>query len=151
MQHVRGFKVVFTVIGVLYVLMASSMLVRGPDVLREFGVVEPIVASPVLADFFLFFYQLMAALGVLMVLIGHVTREGAAQRWVAGTFCVFNVLVMLRDLSTSDSRFGNHLYLGEKTLVFVFISLVFAIAMGVLVALPMRRLSAAPGAGVGRG
>lgn len=131
-NEVRGFKAVFTTIGVIYVLLASSWLVQGPAVLRDFGVPESLIASPVFEDIFLFFYQLMAVVGMLMVLFGHVTRPGAAQLLVARVFFVLNLLLAWRDLSTSDSRFGNHLYEGEKTLVFVFISLTFAAAFGVL-------------------
>ena len=80
----------------------------------------------------MFFYQLMAVVGVLMVLFGHVTQPGRAQLLVARVFFVLNVLCAWRDLSTSDSRFGNRLYQGEKTLVFVFISLAFAAAFGFL-------------------
>ena len=54
---VRGFRATLVIIGVLYVLMAASMLVRGVGVMRDFGVSPALVASPVLEDFFLFFYQ----------------------------------------------------------------------------------------------
>jgi hypothetical protein len=57
---------------------------------------------------------------------------GEAQRLVARVFAFASLLAAFRDLSTSDSRFGNHLYKGEQTLVFVFIDLVFALAFGLL-------------------
>lgn len=133
MTSIHGFKQVFTTIGVIYVLLASSMLVRGPSVLLDFGVPESVVFSPVLRDFFLFFYQLMAVVGVLTVLFGYVTAGGKAQLLVASAFCLANVLAAFRDLSTSDSRFGNALYKGDKTLVFVYISVTFASAFGYLV------------------
>lgn len=136
--EIRGFRLLFTLIGVLYVLLASSMLVRGVGVLRDFAVPEEVVASPVVEDFFLFFYQLMAFVGVLTALLGQVTRGRAAQTAVAGFFCASNVLIALRDLSTSDSRFGNHLYRGEATLVFVLISVTLAMAFGVLLAAGLR-------------
>lgn len=133
MTFIRHFKLIFTILGVLYVLMASSMLARGAPVLLDFGVPESALAEPVLTDFFMFFYQLMAYLGVLTVLLGHVTREGRAQLLVATVFFVANMLTALRDLVTSDSQFGNHLYKGEKTVFFVYISLAYAAAFGYLV------------------
>jgi hypothetical protein len=138
--EVRWFKATFTTIGIIYVLLASSMLVRGVVVLRDFGVPHDVVSSPVLEDFFLFFYQLMAAYGAMLVLFGHVTRELDRQLLVSRFFCALNVLVALRDLSTSDSRFGNHLYKGDKTLVFVFIDLAFALVFGWLAFAPGRRV-----------
>lgn len=108
------------------------MLVRGAVVLRDFGVADDVVASPVMADFFSFFYQLMVVFGLLMILLGHIAKELGAQRFVSRAFFVLSLLAALRDLSTSDSRFGNHLYKGDKTLIFVFIDLAFAVAFGAL-------------------
>lgn len=133
----RSFKPVLTVVGVLYVLLASSMLVRGAGVLRDFQVPDSLIAEPVFQDFFLFFYQLMAALGVLTVLFGHVVRERRGQLLVAAVFCALNVLLALRDLITSDSAFGNHLYRGQATLVFVAIDVAIALTFA-LVAVAAR-------------
>jgi hypothetical protein len=63
------------------------MLVRGARVMRDFAVPESVVSAPVFADFFSFFYQLMALVGVLTVLFGQVTRERWAQLLVARVFC----------------------------------------------------------------
>jgi hypothetical protein len=132
MAPIRGFKLVFIIIGVVYVLLACSMLLRGPSVLRDFAVAEGVVSAPVLVDFFLFFYQLMAFVGVLSVLFGLVTKDGKSQRLVASVFLLTNILLAVRDLSTSDSRFGNHLYKGDATLVLVYIDLIIATAFGYL-------------------
>ena len=141
MTYLRVFKLVFTSIGVIYVLMATSFLVRGTVVLRDFGVSESAIADPLLQDFFSFFYQLMAFVGVVMVLFGHVTRERTSQLLVASFFCIANILCALRDLSTSDSRFGTHLYKGDQTVAFVYISLVFAAVFGVLAISGWRSLA----------
>lgn len=127
---IRGFKRTFTVIGAIYTLMAVSMLVRGPEFLREFGVSAELVAQPVLSDFFYFFYQLMAFVGVLMILCGHVARERETQVLTAATFCVAHVFFLIRDISTSDSPFGNALYEGRQTLVFVAIGAALVVAFG---------------------
>jgi len=133
MTSIRGFKAIFTIMGVIYIMMASSMLVRGAIVLGEFGIPEKLALDPLVQDFFSFFYLLMAFTGVLTVLFGHVTRERRHQMLVAAVFCVWNLISAWRDLSTSDSRFGNHLYEGEKTIVFVYIGLAYAAVFGSLV------------------
>jgi hypothetical protein len=145
MTFIRGFKPVFMTIGVLYVLMASSMLVRGVDALREYGVPPRDVESPVVADIFIFFYILMAFIGVLMVLFGHVTRERTHQLLVAAVFFAGQIVFTLRDLRTSDTALGNHLYKGDGTVAFVVIGLSFAAAFGVLVVAGLRGRRTASG------
>ncbi len=140
--EIRGFKHVFTVIGAIYILLASSWIVRGPGVLRDFAVPERVIAEPVFGDFFSFFYQYMAFGGVLQVLFGRVTRGLRAQTLVACVYTAANVFFALRDLSTSDSRFGNHLYRGDATLLFVVTDLAFASAFGALAVAGLRRLRA---------
>lgn len=127
---IRGFTTVFTVIGALYVAMASSMLVRGVDAMLDFGVAPELVAEPVLEDFFLFFYQLMAFIGVLTIVVGWVVRGRGNQGVVAAVFCVANVVWGLRDLATSDSAWGNRLYKGDATLMFVAIDAVLVVVFG---------------------
>jgi hypothetical protein len=131
-RPIPGFRIVFTFIGVLYALMAASALVRGVSFLRDFGVSEADIASPVVIDFFSFFYQLMAYVGALMVLLGWVTREGRAQIVVSAAVSLANVGFGLRDLVTSDSPFGNHLYRGDATMVFVLIDFAIAASFGAL-------------------
>lgn len=135
----RTFKPVLVTIGVVYVLLASWMLARGAGVMRDFAVPDSVVAAPAFEDFFLFFYQLMAALGVLTMLFGYVTRERGAQVLVSAAFCLLNVLIGLRDLSTSDSSLGNRLYRGSATLIPVLIDLVLALVFAGLVVAGLRR------------
>lgn len=142
-SELRWFKVTFTTIGGIYILLASSMLVRGVVVLRDFGVPDAVVSSPVMADFFSFFYELMVVFGLLMVLFGRFVTERRAQLVVAGVFSLLSLLAALRDLSTSDSVLGNHLYKGGGTLVFVIIDLVFALAFAVCL-LTRRRVDPHP-------
>jgi hypothetical protein len=128
----RGFRATLTIVGALYALMACSMLLRGPAVLREFGVTERVYGEAVFGDFFMFFYQLMSGLGLLTAMMGHVVRERGPQLLVSSALCVANLLLAVRDLSTSDSAFGSHLYCGPKTLVFVYIDLALALVFAVL-------------------
>ncbi len=130
--ELRWFKPILTTVGVVYVLLASWILVRGVGVMRDFEVPESVVASGAFGDFFSFFYQLMAFVGVLTIVLGWVTRDRRSQVLVARVFCVANLLWMLRDLSTSDSSLGNHLYRGQATLMPVFIDLTLTVTFGVL-------------------
>jgi hypothetical protein len=135
----RAFKPAFVVLGLVYVMMASSALVKGTTFLEPFGVSHEVASDPVLTDFFLFFYQLMAYVGALTVLFGLVTRERRAQALVASVFFLGNILIALRDLSTSDTRFGNALYKGEATIFFVVVSFAYAAVFGVLALMGFRR------------
>jgi len=137
--EVRGFRAVFIMIGILYLLMAASALVRGVGMLRDFGVPDETVASPVLADFFTFFYEHMMFVATLVVVFGLVTRGRRAQRFVCVVFAIANLAFAFRDLSTSDSRFGDHLYRGDATLVFVAIDLALAAAFAALVVVDVLR------------
>jgi hypothetical protein len=137
-RGIPGFKLVFTIIGVVYSAMGASMVVRGVGALRPFGVPDDVIASPVMGDFFTFFYELMTFIGALMILFGHVTVGRGRQTAVAAAFAVFDVLAGLRDLSTSDCRFGSRLYHGEATLVFVAIDVALALAFAALVVLGLR-------------
>jgi len=131
-ESIPGYRTVCTVLGVLYVLMASSALVRGPEALVDFGVTAETVADPVLRDFFSFLYQLMAFVGVVMVAVGWTVRARRDQVVIAVLFCVANVLSAVRDLSTSDSALGNRLYEGDATLFFVAVGLAYATVFGVV-------------------
>jgi hypothetical protein len=131
-QPQPGFKATLIIVGAVYASMACSMVLRGPAALAEFGVPERVYGEAVLGDFFMFFYQLMAGVGVLIALLGYVARERRHQLLVSSVLCVANILVAFRDLATSDSALGSRLYGGPKTLVFVAISLALALVFGVL-------------------
>ena len=137
-RGIRGFKASLMVLGILYVMMAASMLVRGHGVMRDFGAPEELVSSPIFADVFSFFYEMMAAFGLSMVLFGQVTRDRASQVLVAAVYCAISLRFMLRDLSTSDSEFGNHLYKGAATQVFVYIGLTYTTVFGALALAGLR-------------
>jgi hypothetical protein len=49
---------------------------------------------------------------------------------VAAVFSVANVVWGMRDVATSDSAWGNRLYKGEATLMFVVIDAVLVVVFG---------------------
>lgn len=129
---IPGFRPAFIAVGVVYVVLASSALAGGVGVMRDFCVPEAVLASPFLGDFFSFFYECMAFVGVLIAVFGLTTRGRREQQWVALVFAGSSLLFGLRDLSTSDSQFGNHLYCGRATLVFVYFSFALVGIFGAL-------------------
>jgi hypothetical protein len=135
---VRGFKPVLIAIGLIYILLAGSMLFRGAGVMRDFAVPEAVVSAPVFQDFFMFFYQLMAVIGVLTIVLGYVTRERKPQVLVCLVFCAIGVFLTWRDVTTSDSALGNQLYRGAATLIPVYIDLAILSAFGLLAFLGQR-------------
>jgi hypothetical protein len=138
-----GWKPLCITMGVVYVLLALSMLVRGVGIMTGFGTPDELVRSPVFADFFSFFYELMALVGVLIALLGITTQGRALQQKIASVLCSVNLALAARDLSTADWAFGSRLYRGPGTLAPVAISLVFALAYAwVALARPARSLSA---------
>lgn len=149
MNHsaVRGFRPTLFVLGTIYILLASSMLVRGSSAMLEFGVPESVAHHPAFADFFMFWFQLMAGVGVLMALLGQVAKDRTSQTLTAAVLCAMNIGITLRDLSTSDSAWGNRLYKGPGTLIPVYIDLAFVTVFATLLVLGLRRRGAAADGG----
>jgi hypothetical protein len=116
-SYVPGFKPIATAIGIVYVLLASSMLARGAEAaMRPFGVPEPVLSSPYYADCFHFMFVHMVVLGITTVMLGRFVTHGPWQRMVARVLCVINVHYAYLDFRTSDSVLGNALYRGAETL-----------------------------------
>lgn len=138
-----GWKPLCISVAVLYVLLALSMLVRGVNIMTGFGTPDELVRSPVFADFFSFFYELMALVGVLIGLLGITTQGRARQQRVAGVLCAVMLALLWRDLSTADWALGSRIYRGPGTLAPPLISLLLALAFGwVALARPARKLAA---------
>jgi uncharacterized membrane protein len=127
-DQARGWRPLCITVGVVYVLLALSMLVRGVDIMRGFGTPDEVVRSPVFADFFYFFYELMALVGVLIGLLGITTQGRARQQKIAGLLSAVMLALLWRDLSTADWALGSRLYRGPGTLAPPLISLVIALA-----------------------
>ena len=136
---VRGFRAVLSALGALYVLLATSMLVRGAGMMRDFEVPASLTSHPVFEDFFTFFYQLMAGVGVLVALLGQVARDRRSQVRVAAVLCAASILITLRDTATSDTVWGNRLYRGSGTLILIYIDAVIALVLATLLIGSLRR------------
>lgn len=134
-----GFRACCSVVGALYVLLASSMLARGaPVAMRPFGVPEEILRSPHYADYFHFTFVHMATLGVLIALLGRYVADGRPQQLVSRVLVLVQFHYAYLDFRTSDSVLGNRLYDGPATLIPPVIDLAVALCFAWLGARPLR-------------
>jgi hypothetical protein len=141
-DHAPGWRPLCITVAVLYVVLALSMLLRGAEIMTGFGTPGEVVRSPVFADFFYFFYELMALVGVLIGLLGITTEGRARQQKVAGLLSAVMLALLWRDLTTADWALGSRLYRGAGTLVPPLISLVIALAFAwVALARPARAVT----------
>jgi len=141
-SHLPGFRRACTVVGVLYVALGGSMVLRGPrQVLQPFGVPELVLSSPHFADFFHWVFVHALVLGVLIGLLGRYVVDGSSQRIVSRVLCVAELHYLYLDLRTSDSPLGNGLYRGSASLIPPIIDLAVAILFAIL---GMRKLRQAP-------
>jgi hypothetical protein len=129
----RGFKTTCSVVGAVYVLLASTMFARGAhDSMERFGVPEPVLSSPHFADFFHFLFVHMSTLGVLIALLGWCVERGRRQRLVARVLCVINVHYTYLDIRTSDTPLGNGLYQGPASAMPIFVDFAVLLAFAYL-------------------
>lgn len=143
--EVPGFKRACSVVGVTYVLLASSMLARGAETaMRPFGVPDAILRSPHYADYFHFTFVHMVTLGVLIFLLGRYAERGNAQRTIARVLCLVQVHYAWLDLRTSDSALGNHLYRGAGTMIPPMIDVAVALCFAFLGVRALREVTVAP-------
>ena len=138
-MYVPGWKLIGTVIGAVYCLLGSSMLLRGvQSAMQPFGVPETTLNSPHFADFFHFLFVHMVVLGILTVLLARFVNEGRQQRIAAWVLFAINLHYTYLDFRTSDSALGNSLYHGPGTLVPPLIDVVVTLAWLYLALRPLR-------------
>ena len=137
-SHLPGFRRACTVVGVLYVALGGSMVLRGArQVMQPFGVPELVLASPHFADFFHWVFVHAMVLGVLIGLLGRYVVDGSSQRIVSRILCVLELHYLYLDVRTSDSPLGNGLYRGSASLIPPIVDLGVVILFAIL---SMRKL-----------
>jgi len=148
-SHLPGFRRACTIVGVLYLALGGSMLIRGPrQVMHPFGVPELVLSSPHFMDFFHWVFVHAIVLGVLIGLIGRFVVDGASQRFVSRVLCVVELHYLYLDLRTSDSPLGNGLYRGSASLIPPMIDLAVVLVFAFL---GLRRLRPGGSSGSGSG
>lgn len=121
-----GFRTTYTTVGVLHVLMASSLFVRGlPESLREFQVPELLLQSPHYLDAQRWVYLHMIVIGLMIALLGNLAHEAPLQRWMSRLLCLAHAVYALWDFQASPLM--NNLYHGPAALIPAFYSLLVAL------------------------
>jgi hypothetical protein len=125
------FRVSCVVIGVLYVLLGASVLVRGgASSLAEFGVPAATLASPHYGDAIWWVYSHMIVIGLMTGVVGWFARGVELKRWFVRLMFLTQVYYVVLDVRASDSPLGSGLYEGPASIVpaviGAFVMLVFA-------------------------
>lgn len=142
---VPGFRAIYCVIGALYVLLGSSMLVRGAVVaMQPFAVPDAVLRSPHFADFFHFTFVHMVVLGVLLFLMGRFLEGARPQQITSRVMFLVSAHYTYLDLRTSDSPLGNHLYHGPETLIPPLIDVIVTVCFAYLSLRPARSAEPMP-------
>jgi hypothetical protein len=135
----RGFKTICSAVSVTYVLLGSSMLIRGARAsMQPFGVPEVVLTSAYFADFFHFLFIHMIVIGLLIGTLGWFVQHDRQQRMAARLLCVIQLHYTYLDLRTSDSIFGNGLYRGSASITPALVDLVVTLAFAFLSVRPVK-------------
>jgi hypothetical protein len=141
-----GYRLLCTVVGVLYALLGASMKLRGPDAaMAGFGVPAEVLAAPHFTDFFQFLFLHMMVIGLLVGVLGWQVTGAGRQRAVARLLCAVELLYAAFDLRTADWALGSRLYQGAGSLVPPLLDLALAVAFGWLGARALPAAGAGPG------
>lgn len=128
----RMFRYGCLFVAVVYVFLAGSILSRGVEAsIAPFGVPESIVASPFYVDAITWVYVHMMVLGILIGVVGWFAESIRFQKVFCLVLFGVHLAYLYLDLRTSDTAFGNGLYVGPESafpaaIVFVFL-IVFAL------------------------
>lgn len=112
-----GFRASCLTLAVVYVLLAGSILARGPMVaMAGYGVPSSTLASPHYADAMFWVFLHMTVIGLVIGVVGWFAAEARMQRAFArlmlAAICVYTFL----DVRTADWPLGNALYKGTGSL-----------------------------------
>ena len=140
-----GFRASCLTVGVLYPVLAGSLLLRGVEVsMGEFAVPPVVLASPHYHDAIVWVYTHQIVLGLVIGALGLTVTDPRAQRGVARLLCAVHILYMWLDVRSSDSALGNGLYKGPGSLIPVFVCLFVIVLFAHLSVCRPERARAAP-------
>jgi hypothetical protein len=112
-----GFKTTYLTVGILYVLMAGSLFLRGlMNSMREFKVPEIILQSPYYYDSIYWVYTHMMMIGLILCVTGLYASEPKLKKGLSVLLFLVHVYYTYLDFRTSDSVLGNGLYQGPASL-----------------------------------
>jgi hypothetical protein len=129
----RIFKYGCLFVGVLYVLMASSILGRGVESsMAPFGVPDSTIESPHYSDAITWVYVHMLVLGIVIGTVGWFAESLRFQQAFSVVLFLVHLLYLYLDLRTSDTALGNGLYKGPESAIPALIVAVVLVVFAVL-------------------
>lgn len=139
-----GFRASCLSIGGLFVLLAGSILVRGPMVaMADYAVPAQTLASPHYADAMFWVFLHMAIIGLIVATVGWFAEGVRMQRAFARLMLAAQLVYFTLDVRSADWALGNALYKGPGSLGPVVVG---AIALAAWVRLNVVRASGSAGA-----
>lgn len=127
------FRLSCLAIGLTYMLLAASILGRGPSAAMEpFGVPQPVLASPHYVDAIQWVYVHTFVLGLVIAIIGWFSETVAMHRAFSVTMSLAHIVYLWMDLRTSETFFGNGLYQGRESAIPAMIVFVILITFIIL-------------------
>ena len=126
MKLIPGFKATCIIVGTLDILLAGSMFAKGViKGMAEFKVPPAQLASPHYADAMFWVFLHMFMIGVLIITIGLLAENPAKKVWAARALVLMHCVYAFLDIQTSDNYFGNALYQGPRSVIPVFIDVLY--------------------------
>lgn len=117
-----GFRASCLTLSGLYVLLAGSILVRGPMVaMTDYAVPASTLASPHYADAMKWVFLHMTVIGLMIGVVGYFAEEVRVQRAFARLMLVALLVYTTFDVRTADWPLGSALYKGRGSLGPVFV------------------------------
>jgi hypothetical protein len=112
-----GFKVSCLVLAALFVLLAGSILLRGPMVaMADYAVPPETLASPHYADAMTWVFLHMTMLGLIIGVVGWFAEGARFQRAFAVLWLCAQLVYTTLDVRSADWPLGNALYKGPGSL-----------------------------------
>ena len=138
-----GFRPSCVAIGVLYVLLAGSFLLRGPMVaMAAYGVAPETLASPHYADAMSWVFLHMLVLGLIIAVVGWFAEGVRLQRAFVRLMLLTLLVYTYLDVRTADWPLGDALYKGPASLGPVIVdalALVLWLRLNLVRTVPARR------------
>lgn len=128
-MQLPGFRTTCLVIGVVQVLLAASILLRGVETsLAPFEVPTDVLRAPHYRDAIHWVYAHMMVLGVITVALGWLVTEARRQCNAARLLAIINAIYFVLDARTADWVLGNALYRGPTSVIPAILCVVFTLA-----------------------
>jgi hypothetical protein len=127
--YLPGFRATCGAVAATYVLLAGSILVRGPMVaMADYAVPTSTLASPHYADAMTWVFLHMLFIGLLVGLFGWFVEGGRAQRAFARVMLGASLAYLFLDVRAADWAPGIGLYKGPQSLGPVVVGVVTVVA-----------------------